>query len=256
LVQNAHAEGYFARRNISRRLYYKALKDANKDAANLEPLNADAKPTELQYKLKELITASNFVDATSSQEDASKNKKDKASPVGEVFDEATKNKVVGPQALSMVGEVYANENVLKLPKEEGKEEKKVHMRKKKDRRRKRRRKNNIRSRTAARQMENKIGKDQAKSTTKDQLEKDKTDDENVNKETVASVYEKSPKHQRFNWQKPIGQWHKPTGQFQPILGNFETFDRSKRKREDLVGGPGMKLMVYTGQLDKKIKNYG
>ena len=156
----------------------------------------------------------------------------------------------------MVGEVFANENVLKLPKEEGKEKQKAKKMLKKKKRRKRRRKNKDRASTVPRNAENKIMKVPLKVKTADQLEKDKTSEENFNKEAVENIHEKSPKHQRFNWQRPSGKWHKPTGQFQPILGNFATFDRSKRKREDLMGGSGMKLMVYSGQLDKKIKNSG
>ena len=56
----------------------------------------------------------------------------------------------------MIGEEYANENVLKLPKEAGKEKQKAKKMLKKKKRRKRRRKNKDRTGTVPRNAENKI----------------------------------------------------------------------------------------------------
>jgi len=281
--------GYFANRNETRRMYYEALKNSEKAKA-LELFTALGKPKELEQTLKELVVAANFADASANVVvsagaeytdepvlhihdvnkntnviDREKKKQDDVGKVGEEFDEGKKErkiKINNAALVVSVGEEYVPENSFKMPNAIRKRP-----RKEGRRRRRRRRKNRVGSRRIPGYVENEINSNTINMVQSDQRHSRDVDGEEGENEAEThqlisdlssnaektDIKKKSPESPRFNWQKPAGQWHLPTGQFQPISGNFETFARSKRRRANMLSSSSLKYMVYTGELDNKMR---
>jgi len=192
-------------------------------------------------------------------------KQDHGGKVGEGFDkgkEERKIKINEAASVVAVGEEYIPENSFKMPNAIRKRP-----RKEGRRRRRRRRKNRLGSRRIPGYVENEINSNTVNLVQSDQRHSRDVDGEEEENEAEThqlisdfssnaektDINKNAPESPRFNWQKPAGQWHLPTGQFQPISGNFETFTRSKRRRANMLSSSSLKYMVYTGELDNKMR---
>lgn len=252
--------GFFARRNVTRRLFYNALKEKNTDIETLN-LNGNAvfeETDELQEKLHELIDAVDFkIEANADENEGHKSdrnsnsdKKAQLQPenldMGEAFNEGEKmegeknniqtvgplrlpDDLHGPQALRLVQSNDLKSSFKKRPRS--------------DRRRKKIKKGMVLDERESTMSKNTVSK--KKATIVQQPNKN-IQEENYN----PSSTRKPIRSTFFDWQKPVGQWHLPQGQFQPISGTLQHLALAEREADN----EGMKLMVYSGQLDRKIVN--
>jgi len=254
--------GFFARRNVTRRLFYNALKEKNTDIETIN-LNSNAvfeETDELQEKLHELIDAVDFkIEANADKNKNEGHKSDRISHsdkkaqlqpenlgIGEAFNEGERmegeqNRIQtvgplrlpddlrGPQALRLVQSNDLKSSFKKRPRS--------------DRRRKKMKKG-----TALDEKESTMSK---KTVSKTKATIVQQPNKNIQEENYNPSSTRKPMRSTFfDWQKPVGQWHLPQGQFQPISGTLQHLALAERETEN----KGMKLMVYSGQLDRKIVN--